>query len=150
MALPIILGAIITAGLTYVFTGHIVLSLIFGGLTLLSSLYTPKASRTTKKPASLSDFSISQANENIPIPLIYGKVRIPGNVIWYGNLVTEPVYEKVKTRKKGFGRRRRTQQVLTGYNYYLDVWYGLCYGDNVTIEEIIVNNDPENTITHSG
>lgn len=148
MALPALIGAVVTAGLTYAFTGHVVLSLIFGGLTLLSSLYTPKASRTTKKPASISDFSISQANENIPIPLIYGKVRIPGNVIWYGNLVTEPVYDKVKTGKKGFGRK--TQQVLTGYNYYLDVWYGLCYGDNVTIEKIIVDNDPENTITHSG
>lgn len=149
MALPVLVGAIVTAGLTYAFTGKIILALIFGGLTLLSSIYTPKAPNIKRKPASISDFSISQANENIPIPLIYGKVRIPGNIIWYGNLITEPVYQKVKTGKKG-GGKKKSQKVLTGYNYYLDVWYGLCYGDNVVIERIIADNDPEKTITHSG
>ncbi|MEM4621002.1 MAG: phage tail protein, partial [Desulfurococcaceae archaeon] len=146
MALPAILGAVVTAGLTYIFTGKLILSLIFGGLTLLSSVFTPKARNIKRKPASISDFSISQANENIPIPLIYGKVRIPGNIIWYGNLITEPVHETVKGGKGG----SKSQKVLQGYNYYLDVWYGLCFGNNVTIEQVIVDNDPEKEFVHSG
>ncbi|MEM1687092.1 MAG: phage tail protein [Zestosphaera sp.] len=146
MGLPAILGSIVTAGLTYIFTGKLILSLIFGGLTLLSSVFTPKARNIKRKPASISDFSISQANENIPIPLIYGKVRIPGNIIWYGNLVTEPVDDSVKGWK-GIGKR---QKLTRGYNYYVDIWYGLCFGDNVTIEQIIIDNDPEKEVVHSG
>ena len=44
------------------------------------------------KPASLSDFDIPTADEDRPIPVVFGKVRITGaNVVWYGDLRTVAV-----------------------------------------------------------
>lgn len=51
------------------------------------------------RPASLEDFEIPTAEQGRPIPVVFGTVLIEGsNVIWYGDLGTEPI--KSKTGKK--------------------------------------------------
>ena len=51
------------------------------------------------KPASLADFDIPTAEQGRPIPVIFGTVLVTGpNVIWYGDLGTEPI--KAKSGKK--------------------------------------------------
>jgi hypothetical protein len=51
------------------------------------------------KPASLEDFDIPTAEEGRPLPMIFGTVLVRGpNVIWYGDLGTEPI--KSKSGKK--------------------------------------------------
>jgi len=47
------------------------------------------------KPAALTDFDIPTADENRPIPVVFGKVRITGpNVVWYGDLGVIPIKKK--------------------------------------------------------
>jgi hypothetical protein len=91
------------------------------GLTLISSIFTPKPTMNMK-PASFADFQVTQTNEGQPVPLTYGIVNIPGNIIFYGNLYT--VEEKQKAGGKGGGGG----DVVTGYKYYMDVWQGIAQG----------------------
>lgn len=44
------------------------------------------------KPASIEDFDVPTADEGREIPVAFGTVTVTGpNVIWYGNLATEPI-----------------------------------------------------------
>ena len=62
------------------------------------------------KPATLDAFSVTYCEEGTVVPLIYGTVRVPGNMLWYGNLNT------VVEHANGPG------QPIAGYHYYLDLW----------------------------
>lgn len=47
------------------------------------------------KPASLKDFDVPTAEQDRPIPVVFGTVTVSGpNVIWYGNLRTEAIKKK--------------------------------------------------------
>lgn len=89
------------------------------------------------------DLTIPTNQEGIPVPVIYGTVKIAGNFLWYGNLSTTPVYretEPARTGKgpgDGGGYGSTTQ--LVGYNYYADAWIGLCMG-NISLGDVYVND----------
>ncbi len=141
-----VIGAFITGALTYAFTGSLIFALIMGGLALITNLYAPRPKTMQMKPASLSDFSVSTANEGQPVPIVYGRVKIPGNIIYYGNLRAEPVYQKIKIGKKGGGSK--SQKVLTGYNYYIDLWQAICEG-KVVLEKAFLDGDENKSISSS-
>lgn len=81
-------------------------------------------------PSSLDDFQITKADEGSAVPLIYGRRKLTGNLIWYGNFETEPIWEKVDAGKDD-------EWVITGYNYYLDVWQTLGHGDMTIIQTYV-------------
>ena len=68
------------------------------------------------KPATLDSFSVTYCEEGTVVPLIYGTCRVPGNILWYGNLRTEIDHAR------GPGRP------IAGYWYYLDVWQNIGHG----------------------
>ena len=52
------------------------------------------------KPAALGDFQVPTAEEGRPIPVAFGEVWMRGpNVLWYGDLRTEPI------RRGGGGKK---------------------------------------------
>jgi len=75
------------------------------------------------------------------VPLVYGTVKIAGNIIWYGNLVTEEQKQHVSGGKGGGG-----QDVTVGYKYYIDIWISLCMGQ-VTILDTY-NNEKKEALTY--
>ena len=78
-------------------------------------------------PNTLSDFGPTQAKEGAIIPVIYSGasgVRIPGNIIYFGNLTTSAVKEK-SAGGKGSGKNKK---VTVGYKYFLDIWQVVCMG----------------------
>lgn len=81
-------------------------------------------------PSTLDDFQITKADEGSALPLVYGRRKVTGNIIWYGNLYTEEVIEEVDTGKD-------TENVVTGYNYYLDIWKTLGHADMTIVETYI-------------
>ncbi|RLC88920.1 MAG: hypothetical protein DRJ03_01375 [Chloroflexi bacterium] len=93
-------------------------------------------------PATLDEFSVTQSNEGSAIPLIYGRKRTRGNVLWYGNLMTEAVWS-------GGGGSDDPDPVIIGYKYYLDVWQSVCIGP-ATLVAYYVDNDDDLGITSSG
>jgi len=139
-----VFGALVTGALTWYFTGSIIAAIVMAGLSWLAYQYRPKPKGTEMKPASLSDFSITQANEGQPIPIVYGRVKIPGNIIYYGNLRTEEVKEEVDGGKGGGG----DEEVTTGYKYYLDIWQAICMG-KIELEKAFIDNDENKPVNAS-
>ena len=74
------------------------------------------------KASGLDDFNITRASEGSPFPVVFGRVKISGNILWYGNLLTKK--QKSDSGGKGGGGGETT----TGYHYYLDCWQSICIG----------------------
>ena len=142
MAFPVLIGALITGAMTWMFTGSLILGLIMVGLTLIASLFAPKP-KMNMKPASLADFQVTQANEGQPVPIVYGTVHIPGNIIFYGNLVVEEIKQKQKGGKGGGSR-----SVTVGYKYYLDIWQAICHG-KIEILQMYLDEDRDKGLSFS-
>jgi len=75
-------------------------------------------------PSTMDDMDITQAAEGSVVPVVYGRVRLAGNIIWYENLNTVAETQEVETGKGGSDE----EDVITGYHYYLDVWQAVCRG----------------------
>lgn len=70
---------------------YLVIYVIMIAATIASIALAPKPPKP--KPASLADFQAPTAEQGRPIPVIFGTINVTGpNVIWYGDLGTEPVY----------------------------------------------------------
>ncbi|MCK5605698.1 hypothetical protein KAR91_27635, partial [Candidatus Pacearchaeota archaeon] len=125
--------------------GIAVAAVVIAAGSLAYSLYIMRKAQQNQEelaPNSLDEFAPTQAREGLAIPLIYGKVRLPGNIMWYGNLITEKITEDTGGKGGGGG------DVTTGYKYYIDVWQGLSIG-KVVINGIFVNGD-QHVITIDG
>lgn len=89
--------------------------------SILAKALAPKPPK--QKPPSLSDFDIPTAEENRPVPVVFGTVTITGpNVVWYGD------YE-VETQTKD-GVKTRT--------YKMGLHFGLCHGPVDNFRKILV------------
>ena len=86
------------------------------------AMYKPNIQQPGVKASGLDDFNITRASEGSPYPIVFGKVKIAGNIIWYGNLLTKK--QKSDSGGKGGGGGETT----TGYHYYLDCWQSICRG----------------------
>jgi len=136
-------AAALAGALAWFFTGSLLAGLVIFGLTLLAYLFTPKP-KTHLKPASLADFNLTQANEGQPVPIVYGIVHIPGNIIFYGNLVVEEVTED--TGGKGGGGD--DEEVVVGYKYYLDIWEAICHG-KIQVLDVYQDEDKKKKISYA-
>lgn len=85
-------------------------------------LYKPNIQQPKVKASGLDDFTITKATEGAPFPVVFGRVKITGNILWYGNLRVKK--QKSKSGGKGGGSKSTT----TGYQYYLDCWQTICIG----------------------
>lgn len=100
-----------------------------------------KQKNTALSPQTLDSFGITQAKEGSVVPLVYGKVRLPGNIIFYGNLESKEIFaEQQSGGSKGFGGGKKSQ--ATGYQYFMDVWQTICLG-KCNLLSTYVNNNPQ-------
>lgn len=74
------------------------------------------------QPQGLDAFRVTYNQEGMPVPMHWGMVRLPGNLLWYGNLYTEEMREDVGGKGGG------SESAVTGYKYYLDHWQAVCQG----------------------
>lgn len=99
---------------------------------VLSELLKPKPKIENARPAGLGDFKFPTATEGRPVPIIWGTVRQDGpNVVWYGDLRSVPITEKVKTGLFS------SKKITKGYRYYLGVQAALCRGGTTPVGEIL-------------
>ncbi|MGA4453473.1 phage tail protein [Pseudomonas fortuita] len=86
------------------------------------------------KAAGIEDFSFPTAAER-PVQVLYGTRKLGGsNVLWYGDLSTRAIKQKVKT---GFSSKK----VTVGYKYYMGVQLGICHGPDVTLKQVWFDDD---------
>src|SRR3990172_1157808 len=102
------------------------------------------ASNDQMGPQGLDQFGITQAREGSSVPMIYGRVRLPGNIIWYGNLETEEIVQSAGGGGggKGFGGGGGGGDQVTGYKYFLDIWQSIGMG-KISLIDTYVNNKLE-------
>lgn len=90
---------------------------------LITELLRPKPDIENAKPSGIGDFTVPTATEGRVVPIIWGKVKLQGpNVVWYGDLTTTAITEKVKT---GLFSSKR---VTTGFKYFIGLQMALCRG----------------------
>lgn len=89
----------------------------------ISEALRPKPELEDAKAATLDQFNFPTATEGRMIPLCWGTDKISGpNVVWYGDLRTYPVTEKIKTGMFS------SEKVIVGWHYYVGFQMGICVG----------------------
>lgn len=91
----------------------------------------------------LQDLRLLSSSEGSPIPRVYGRARIGGQIIWADDLE-----EVVRTRVsgggggggKGIGGGGGGTSTTVTYSYYASFAVGLCEGDISSIEKIWADN----------
>jgi hypothetical protein len=97
--------------------------LIYVVTFLITELLRPKPNLEDAKPAGLGDFQVPTATEGRVVPIIWGRVKVAGpNVVWYGDLIANPITEKVKTGLFS------SDTVTTGFRYEIGLQMALCRG----------------------
>lgn len=73
-----------TAGLALAGTiiGYVGAALIYGGVAILSSSLLSKKSDYASSSPTYSTVKQTQTNPDLPIPLLYGRVKVAGNRLW--------------------------------------------------------------------
>lgn len=108
--------------------GLAVVSIAASAFAILSARRAGAEQQTDMSPATIDDVQATKTNEGTVVPLVYGTVRIPGNIIWYGNLISETTYLIAEITS------------VSGFRYFLDMWQAICLG-KVELLEVYVNNE---------
>lgn len=108
------------------------LLILFAVFFVLSEILKPKPKIEDARPAGLGDFKFPTATEGRPVPLIWGTVKQEGpNVIWYGDLRSVAIVEKVKTGLFS------SKKVTKGYRYYIGMQMALARGGTTPVGNIL-------------
>ncbi|MFG1464234.1 glycoside hydrolase/phage tail family protein [Xanthobacter sp. DSM 24535] len=94
--------------------------------------------------ARLSDLDVMTSSAGAPVPRIYGRVRLAGQVIWATSL--EEVVSS-QAQSSG-GKSSRSQKVTTttiSYSYFANFALGLCEGEVTRIGRIWADGKPLDT-----
>lgn len=103
---------------------------------LVTALLAPKPDIENARAGSLDDVQFPRATEDAPLPLVLGRVRMNApNTLWYGDWLTVPIQEKIKT-----GLFSSTK-VTVGHKYYLGLDLGLSIGPGVSLREIWIDEE---------
>ena len=126
----------VAGGLVGSFVGQPQLGWVIGGM--IGGIVAPN--NTVLPPVSgprLSDLSVQSSAYDAVIPLVYGTVRLGGNIIW-----ARPIREVARTTTqtsggKGGGPTQSQQQ--TEYLYYASMAVGVCEGEVQGVGRIWAN-----------
>ena len=85
-----------------------------------------KSSTITSAEERILSLQVQQSSQGLTLPVIYGRTRIAGNLIWYGDFVT--IENKTTTQQGGKGGGG-VKQVDIAYTYEAAVMLALCEGE---------------------
>lgn len=85
-----------------------------------------KSSTITSAEERILSLQVQQSSQGLTLPVIYGRTRVAGNLIWYGDFVT--IENKTTTRQGGKGGGGVTQEDIK-YTYEAAVMLALCEGE---------------------
>ena len=85
-----------------------------------------KSSTITSAEERILSLQVQQSSQGLTLPVIYGRTRVAGNLIWYGDFVT--IENKTTTQQGGKGGGG-AKQVDIAYTYEAAVMLALCEGE---------------------
>lgn len=111
----------------------------------MSSLLGGAPKTRVNKPTPASSVRIQSSVNGQPRPIIYGQVRIAGNIIWYGDFIAIAHQSSPPSAGKGGGGGGggKGASGSTTYTYRAAVLYGLCEGPVDAILEAWNNKTPD-------
>lgn len=107
----------------------------------MSSLFR-SPTQAVQPPAPVAAFNVQTSALGKPIPIVYGTMRLPGNVLWYGDFhSTQSATQAGGGGGKGglFGGGNSAASASTTYNYFVSVEIGLCEGPIVGFGQVFVD-----------
>ena len=114
-----------------------------GGAMADSSLAGGGVGRTVEGPR-LSDLDVMTSNAGAPVPRIYGRVRLAGQVIW-GTRLEEVVSTRVQSGGKGVSRAASASTTTVSYAYHASFAVALCEGPVSRVGRIWADGKPLET-----
>ena len=108
-------------------------------------LFGPQQDRKAVEGARVTDVSLSGSAYGQTIPTIWGRMRVPANIVWLRGIreVVRTETETVGGGGKGGGGGSAAQTVTrTTYHYYADVALGICEGPVTSIYRIWLDKTP--------
>lgn len=85
-----------------------------------------KSSTITSAEERILSLQVQQSSPGLTLPVIYGRTRVAGNLIWYGDFIT--IENKTTTQQGGKGGGG-VKQVDIAYTYEAAVMLALCEGE---------------------
>lgn len=85
-----------------------------------------KSSTITSAEERILSLQVQRSSQGLTLPVIYGRTRVAGNLVWYGDFVT--IEHKTTTRQGGKGGGG-VKQVDISYTYEAAVMLALCEGE---------------------
>jgi hypothetical protein len=112
------------------------------GNAIDNSLLSRGASRSVEGPR-LSDLDVMASTEGAPIPRLYGRARLSGEVIWATQL-QEVVSTRTETSGggKGGGGGGGASVTTTSYSYFANFAVGLCEGPVGNVMRVWADGKP--------
>jgi hypothetical protein len=96
--------------------GNAIDQFLFGGKTV------------AQEGPRLADLSVMASTAGAPIPRVYGRARLAGEVIWATNLEEVVNTDTQSSGGKGMGVGATTTTTATTYSYFANLAVGLCEG----------------------
>ncbi len=88
----------------------------------------------------LDDLAVQTSTYGKTIPIVYGKMRISGNIIW-STAIKEVLSSEMISQQYGKGFSRPSATIdKTNYNYYVTMAIAICEGEIDGIERIWADN----------
>ncbi|MCC2110672.1 MAG: hypothetical protein KDJ16_01410, partial [Hyphomicrobiales bacterium] len=109
------------------------------GYGLDKALFSQGSSKVREGPR-LSDLEVQASSEGAPIPQVYGRARIGGQIIW-ATRFEEVTETTTTTTGGGKGGGGRTTQTEITYSYYANMAIGLCEGPIARVGRIWADGD---------
>lgn len=106
---------------------------IMVAIFIASQLLMPKPDFEDARPKGKGDFNFPTADEDRPMPLVWGTVMLSGpNVIWWGDFYQQAITKSYR------GRFFQKEEYITGWRYYAGMQLLLCRGEIDAITQIQV------------
>jgi hypothetical protein len=92
----------------------------------------------------LADLAVMASTEGAPIPRVYGRARLPGQVVWATNLeeVVSTASQMAGGGGKGMGGGPAVTTNTTTYSYFANLAVGLCEGPIGAVLRIWADGKP--------
>ena len=108
----------------------------------MSGLFGFGGGAQQSQQAPLAGANIQTSAYGLPVPLAYGRTRLPANIVWFGDFVATP-HEQSQSGGKGGGGGSSS----TSYTYTASVMWGLGEGAFNSINNVWIDKDAAKSMT---
>ncbi|MEZ5776015.1 MAG: glycoside hydrolase/phage tail family protein [Hyphomicrobiaceae bacterium] len=116
------------------------------GAYIDNALFQPSGQSRQVEGPRLDDLKVMSSSEGVPIPRLYGRMRLAGEIIWATRFEEEVVTSTASASAggggKGLGGAEGNGTTTTEYRYYANLAVGICEGPVTRIGRVWADGKP--------